>query len=149
MEIGVYDGDNAVDMVKAAKEASPGGIVEYYGFDYFTSYSEAEVYSKLKETGCVYQLFKGDSLETLPRVVDSLPVMDLVFIDGGKSYQEAQSDWECTQRLVHEGSAVFVHNYDFGGVHKMVNGVSRKEYDVEIIRESYEGLVARIGLRKI
>ncbi len=147
MEIGVYDGDNALDLVKAAREVSQVGTVEYYGFDFFDNCSEAQVARKLDVTGCRYHLFKGDTLETLPKAVNDLPGMDLIFIDGGKSYEEAQSDWMHSSRLMREGSVVFVHNYDFPGVRMMVDGIPKKEYDVKIIRERYEGLVAQIMLR--
>ncbi len=147
MEIGVYDGDNAVDLIKAASEVSPIGTVEYYGFDFFDNYSEAQVARKLGVTGCRYRLFKGDTLETLPQAVGDLPVMDLIFIDGGKSYEEAQSDWIHSSRLMGEGSVAFVHNYDFPDVRMMVDGVPKKEYDVKVIRERCEGLVAQIILR--
>jgi len=85
MEIEVYDGDNAVDMVKAACEVSLRDEVEFYGFDYFTNYSKAQISSKFGLTGCRYHLYEGDSAETLPLVVGDLPRMDLIFIDGGKS----------------------------------------------------------------
>lgn len=70
--------------------------------------------------------------------------MDLVFIDGGKSYDEAQSDWENSRRLLHEGSAVYVHNYEFYGVRRMVEGVSRSEYEVQLLSERGEELVTQI-----
>jgi predicted O-methyltransferase YrrM len=146
LEIGVYDGDNAVDMIKAASEVSPKDKVEYYGFDYFSNYSKTQVSNKLKPIGCKYHLFEGDTLETLPQAVENLPLMDLVFIDGGKSYAEAQSDWENSRRLLHDGSAVYVHNYEFDGVRRMVDGVSRSEYEVQFLREQYGELVAQIRL---
>lgn len=148
MEIGVYDGDNAVDMVRAASEVSPPDTVEYYGFDYFENYSEAQISGKLKATGCRYRLFRGDTLETLPRAISELPYMDLIFIDGGKSYTEAQNDWEHSMRLMHEATAVYVHNYDFQGVRRMVDGVSKKKHEVTIMREQYGGLVAQIKPKK-
>ena len=35
MEIGVYNGENALSMVKSAAQVSPSNKVEYYGFDFF------------------------------------------------------------------------------------------------------------------
>ena len=145
MEIGVYDGDNAVDMIIIATESSPDSKVEYYGFDYFSNYSKAQISAKLKSTNCRYHLFEGDTLETLPLAIGNLPPMDLIFIDGGKSYKEAQSDWEYSSRLLRDGAAVFIHNYDFYGVRRMVDGISKREYDVKLIREESSGLVARVS----
>jgi predicted O-methyltransferase YrrM len=148
MEIGVYDGDNAVAMVRVASEGSPSTEVEYYGFDFFVKYSRAQISRKLDETGCKYWLYEGDTLETLPQAINDLPLMDLIFIDGGKSYAEARSDWEHSRRLMHSGSAIYVHNYEFQGVKRMVEGISRREYDVSVIREPYEGLVALVKTKK-
>ena len=147
MEIGVYDGDNAVDMINAASEKHRAEEVEYYGFDYFEDYSEAQITRKLALTGCRFHLFKGDTMKTLP-LLNSLPLMDLIFIDAGKSYNEAQNDWGYSRKLLHEDSVVFVHNYDFQGVRKMVDGVPKEEYTVTILREERMGLVAQIQKKK-
>ncbi len=133
MEIGVLNGENAKAMVEAAIENLPPEEVEYYGFDFFRNYSLEQVEKKLEGTGCKFRLFKGDTSDTLPRSVKALPKMDLIFIDGGKSYSEANSDWTCSRLLMHGKTVVFVHNYDFSGVQKMVDEIPRDRYRVEII----------------
>jgi predicted O-methyltransferase YrrM len=148
LEIGVYDGGNAVSMVKAAIEiAADPREVEYYGFDYFADGSAERIGRKLEKLGCTFKLFEGDTLDTLPLSVSVLPKMDLIFIDGGKSFREAMSDWEHSERLVHAGTAVYVHNADFGGVRRMLAQVSREKYRVEVFRAPSEGRVARITAR--
>jgi predicted O-methyltransferase YrrM len=144
MEIGVYTGENARTMVEAAIRNVPPGEVEYYGFDFFRGSRLREVRLKLEKTGCKFQLFKGDTVDTLPKVVMTLPKMDLIFIDGGKTYTEARSDWEHSENLMHDGTAVFVHNADFSGVRLMVDSISRSLYRVEEFRVSFEGEVALI-----
>jgi predicted O-methyltransferase YrrM len=76
--------------------------------------------------------------------------MDLIFIDGGKTFAEAKSDWENSKTLMHDGTAIFVHNYEFSGVRRMVDSIPRDEYQVKIICPSSEGDVAYIkkALRK-
>ena len=138
MEIGVWNGDNARTMVEAALTNFPPEEVEYYGFDFFRGSSFHAVGRKLRETGCTFTLFKGDTVDTLPRAVKTLPQMDVIFIDGGKSYREATSDWENAKTLMHEGTAVFVHNYNFPGVRRMVDAISRDKYQIEIIHPLYD-----------
>lgn len=133
MEIGVLNGENAKTMVEAAIQNFPPEEVEYYGFDFFNSSSFHQVELKLEKTGCKFKLYKGDTVDTLPKAVKTLPKMDLIFIDGGKSYTEAKSDWENSKTLMHEDTAVFIHNYYFSGVKKMVDSISRDKYQVEII----------------
>ena len=84
MELGVDDGENARSMVNVAKESILAEEIEYYGFDYFSESKRDQVQHKLEEMGCMFKLFKGDILNTLPKVAETLPKMDLIFIDGGK-----------------------------------------------------------------
>jgi predicted O-methyltransferase YrrM len=145
LEIGVYTGENAVRMVETAIEnAVDPQQVEYYGFDFFWDHGSDRVARKLERLGCTYKLFEGDTLETLPLSVTSLPKMDLIFIDGGKSFREAISDWESAEWLLHDGTAVFVHNADFAGVRRMIEHVSSDLYQIKILSVPSEGSVALI-----
>jgi len=143
LEIGVYNGENAKSMVEAAIQNFPPQEVEYYGFD-FSYYSSSEVGRKLEKIGCRYRLFEGNTLETLPKVVSSLPPMDIIFIDGGKSLAVAESDWEKSSYLMHDGTGVFVHNVYFSGVRRMVEKIPKDRYKVRIFHAPSEGSVALI-----
>lgn len=134
MEIGVADGENARSMVEVAIRNFSPEQVEYYGFDLFADdFRLKQVRQKLKETGCKCELFKGDSVKTLPEMVKTLPKMCLIFIDGGHSYTTAKNDWDNSKSLMHNETAVFFHNYDFTGVKMVVDNISREEYQVKII----------------
>ena len=151
MEIGVLNGENARTMVEVAIQNFPPEEVEYYGFDFFSGYESHEVGRKLRKIGCKFKLFKGDTVDTLPQAVKILPKMDLIFIDGGKSYAEAKSDWEYSKMLMHDETVVFVHNYDFSGVRRAVDTISREEYQVKIIHAPFDAdtaLVKKKDLRR-
>ena len=143
----MYNGENALSMVKAAIKSSPAIEVEYYGFDFFSSYTTNRIGRKLDGTGCKYFLFEGNTLDTVPEAVRTLPSMDMIFIDGGKSFTVAWSDWEGSSSLMHSRTGVFVHNVGFTGVGKMVDCISRDCFDVEVFHPRFEGRVALI--RKI
>ena len=139
MEIGVADGENARTMVMVAVRNFLPKKVEYFGFDLFENDDDSRmelVKQKLRETGCTFTLFKGNSIETLPKKVETLPKMDLIFIDGGHSYETVKSDWENSRSLMHDETGVFFHNYDFSGPKRVVDNISREEYQVEIIHPS-------------
>jgi predicted O-methyltransferase YrrM len=144
MEIGIYNGENARSMVRAAAKNTPPEEIEYYGFDLFSHYSASRVGRKLDETGCRYTLVEGDTVETLAEAVETLPKMDVIFIDGGKSYREAKSDWIHSARLMHDGTGVYVHNVGFPGVGRMVDEIPRDGYMVETFYAPTEGSVALI-----
>ena len=136
MEIGVADGENARTMVMVALRDFSPKEVEYYGFDLFEGNRMDHVKQKLRETECKFKLFKGDSVETLSKLVKILPKIDLIFIDGGHSYATVKSDWENSRSLMHDETAVFFHNYDFSGSKRVVDNISREEYQVKIIHPS-------------
>ena len=145
LEIGVYTGENAVSMVQAAIQiAADPREVEYYGFDYFANASAGRVGRQLEALGCTFELFEGDTLDTLPALAASLPKMDLIFIDGGKSLREALSDWKNCEPLLHDRTGVYVHNADFPGVRRMLAQIRRDAYRVETFRARSEGRVAFI-----
>lgn len=144
MEIGVFNGDNARTMVEAAFKNAAPATVQYHGFDFFNRSQFIEVQSKLEQTRCMFRLYKGDSTITLPKVLHTLPKMDIIFIDGGKSYVEASSDWNCSKTLMHEQTAVFVHNYEFSGVRRMVDRISRATFHVAILHPPGDAATAQI-----
>jgi len=148
MEIGVYNGENARSMVRTAAENTPPDTITYYGFDLFSHYSAARVGRKLDETGCRYTLIEGDTLETLPDAVETLPMMDVIFIDAGKSYREAKNDWMYSARLMHRGTGVYVHNVGFPGVGRVIDEVPRDGYMVETFYAPTEGSVALIKKKR-
>jgi predicted O-methyltransferase YrrM len=147
MEIGVYDGENAVTMIKTALKNHPPDRVEYYGFDFFNYHSKEEIAEKLDPLGCRYRLFQGNTLDTVPDASIQLPKIDLIFIDGGKSYREARSDWLSSARLMHGDTAVFVHNAGFSGVNRMIDDIPRDRYVVDVFHSASEGRVAQIKIK--
>jgi predicted O-methyltransferase YrrM len=144
MEIGVYNGENAISMIEVAFKKSSPEEVEYHGFDFFSHFSKSQIDKKLVKTKCNFCLYKGNTLETVPKAVLSMSKMDLIFIDGGKSYKVAWSDWSNASKLMHKKTGVFIHNVDFYGISKMVKNISREVYVVKIFYASGEGSVALI-----
>jgi predicted O-methyltransferase YrrM len=149
LEIGVYNGENARSMIEAAMRKVTSDEVEYYGFDFFSHYSASRVERKLNELRCMYRLYRGNTRETLPEAVKTLPKMDIIFIDGGKSYGEATSDWKSSALLMHDGTGVFVHNVDFSGVGRMVDEIPEDRYEVEVFHAPSEGSVALIRKKPV
>ncbi len=150
MEIGVAYGENAKTMVAVASRNFPVEEVEYYGFDTFGVKNDSQmkqVRQKLEKTDCQFKLFRGDSVKTLPKVLKDLPVMDLIFIDGGHSYGTVKSDWENSKALMSQNTAVFFHNCDFSGVKRVVDNISREEYQVEITHPPGDYAIALLKKR--
>ncbi len=144
MEIGVYNAENAENMIKTAAKNYPPNEIEYYGFDFFSHYNTDGIAENLDKLGCKYKLFKGNTMNTVPDAAETLPLMDIVFIDGGKSYREAWSDWLGSSRLMHMDTGVFVHNVDFSDVERMVNNIPQDRYNVNTFYAPAEGRVALI-----
>lgn len=113
IEIGVWNGANAIRMINRAKQHH--SAVTYIGYDLFedasadTDSKEFNVKSHnhmnavaayiRSETGVTPKLVKGDTNVTLPKGL----IADFVFLDGGHSVQTIAHDYECVK-----GSAVVV-----------------------------------------
>lgn len=151
LEIGVWNGKRAVKMIETARKLNED--VEYYGFDLFDDLSE-DAYKKemskrppsqdsvqniLDTTGAKITLHAGNTLESLPKAVASLPKMDFIFIDGGHSNETVKSDWEAVSVLMHKESIVIFDDYwrnrTDGGSKLTVDAIDTSLYKVEILPE--------------
>ena len=96
VEIGVWNGVHAVQMVSTAAAHHNRRAIEYFGFDLFEDLSDemlAKEFSKrpppmrvvrerLTSTGAQITLFKGNTKETLAPGFQEIGAPDFVFIDG-------------------------------------------------------------------
>jgi len=81
-------------------------------------------------------LFKGNTRETLPDVVNTLPKMDLIYIDGGHSIETTRNDWKYAQQLMDSHTVVYFDDYNdempFIGPHFVVGELPPK-YQAEVL----------------
>lgn len=149
MEIGLWDGEHALKMIKEAKRIH-GQDVEYYGFDLFEEMNDnvcknevakhplslSNIKVKLEATGCKVYLFKGFTNKTLPENVNQLPKMDFIFIDGGHSLETIENDWKYSQQLMSNNTIVVFDDYwnrDDLGCKKVIENIDRSKYNVKIL----------------
>jgi predicted O-methyltransferase YrrM len=151
MEIGTWIGERAERMIQTAQKYYPPQEIEYYGFDLFETMeakkfavemskqppSQEEVEERLSKTGVRVHLYKGDTIEILPRVTEKLPNMDLIFIDGGHSIETIANDWKYASRLMGPQTVVVFDDYwpdrlD-AGAKPIVDAIDREHYDVRLL----------------
>ena len=127
LEIGVYDGIRAVEMIEAACISRPASEVEYFGFDLFDMLSDellqAElskkplpmevVQKRIEETGAHVTLYRGFSQDTLPQYLEEHrgEQVDFVFIDGGHAVETITSDWRHVETAMDAGTVVLFDDY--------------------------------------
>lgn len=155
MEVGVYNGDNALKMILMASSLQSGKRVNYHGFDFFGSPLRDEydfapdqlgmgsVSGRLRTTGAGIHLISGDSRETLPEFIKFHILMDFVFIDGGHSLETVQSDWDCVRKILKRGSVVCFDDYWDSlecGCRKTVDAIDPKKYSVIVHAPGDSGL---------
>lgn len=156
MEIGTWNGDSAVSMIKAASLRVPEDEIHYYGFDLFEESTpeliaeefspsriimEADVKQKIeKETRAKVSLFKGNTKETLPSVIKTLPKMDFIYIDGGHAIETIRNDWKYSSRLVKANTVVVFDDYcdemPFIGPRFLLNELDKRKYLTTILPET-------------
>jgi hypothetical protein len=158
LEIGVYTGRRALELIKTAGICYHSKDVTYLGFDLFEELNDEilkdqlskkpdtmnAVCHKIEKTGANVFLFKGFSEETLPQLIlkkDDYPPLGLVFIDGGHSIATISSDWENVRKLLSENTIVVFDDYyvdcptltDRFGCNAVIDTLDRTLYDVEFI----------------
>ncbi len=125
VEIGVFNGHHAAQMIQTAALHHPMEKVEYYGFDLFEDLTpelldyekskqpptRAQVQAMLERSGARISLIKGNTRETLPAQASALGVVDFIFVDGGHSVETIQSDWEHIQPLIGPHTVVIFDDF--------------------------------------
>lgn len=170
MEIGTWNGNNAVKMIEAAKFHHLSNEIEYYGFDLFESFDNFKlkeehskmppsfdvVQAKLKETGARIFLYKGDTHDTLPKIIGKLPAMDFVFIDGGHSLKTIENDWRYVQKIMKQQTIVVFDDYwnvTEAGCKKLISSLNRDEFNIEVLppkdKFRYKWGILEINLVKV
>jgi len=162
MEIGVYRGKHAKQMIEVAKIFYPAGEIYYYGFDLFEKLTEenfvkeqakqppscAYVRQQLEETGTNIRLYTGYTRDTLPSFVAEFQAtetaLDFIFIDGGHSIETIASDWRFVKDLMSNKTVVLFDDY-YGnnepevagfGCQSLINTLDKEAYDVEVLQPS-------------
>ncbi len=126
LEIGLGDGRNVKKMLDLA------GDCDYYGFDNLSLPESRKAFLELEGRRNVH-FYIGDTRETLPLALSELPMMDLIFIDGGHGRDVVENDWNICKLLMHDGTACFFHDYyPCLGVKRVVDKIG-DDFSVEII----------------
>jgi predicted O-methyltransferase YrrM len=158
LEIGTHQGDTASELIKYSKNKN----INYYGVDVFLEgWSEeiekAEqsikpnnlktVEDKLKRiTNNVY-LFQGLSINVLPEIKKTGVKFDLIWIDGGHSYNTVKIDFENSIEMLIDGGVIFFDDYTTEpsyppnnpiplGVKPYIDDlIKENKYDIEILND--------------
>jgi glycosyltransferase involved in cell wall biosynthesis len=122
VEIGTYDGENALWMIRMASLMVHESDISYLGFDLFEDMDEktrqkelshadsprlADVEAKLRRTKAKIGLVQGLTKGVL--AIESNP--DVVFIDGGHSLETIAHDWGKVSEAMGDNTAVFFDDY--------------------------------------
>lgn len=153
LEIGTYTGENALQMIKVSKAKEED--IHYYGVDLFGGISQEKITSEMSHpatpdmmsvkkylesrTPAKITLFEGDTNIILKQIVNELPSMDLIFIDGGHSVETIKNDWVWVSELIKDSGVIFFDDYlpemPFIGCMSVVNDINRIGYQVDILPE--------------
>ena len=160
MEIGVYRGRRAAEMITAAHIHAPLSSIKYYGFDLFEDLTnedfksefskvpstKQEILNELGRTKAYIELHQGYTDKTLPLFVEKMKkegkTIDFAFIDGGHSFETINIDWKHTEQLMNDNSIVIFDDYykddkmtkDKIGCQQVIDNLDRDKYDVEMLK---------------
>ncbi len=149
IEIGVYNGNRAVELIETAKIFNKD--VKYYGFDLFEDFyntknmidkelskfphTKQNIKKKLNKYKNI-NLFKGNTVNTLPKFITKHKNIDFVFIDGGHSVATIKNDWSSIKKIISKKSVVIFDDYyeikknilNKYGCNKIINSLNTKVY---------------------
>ena len=166
LEIGTCRCESALSMIEKAKI---NGEVIYYGFDLFETITEElyqreksklpisfkEAVSKLKVLGENVFLFMGNSRVAVPYAIQKhlIKSIDLIFIDGGHSYNTVKTDWENIQPIIGKKTVVIFDDYmpdkEFGiGPAKVVDEIDREKFTVDFPKEAVDECSRMVKVRR-
>lgn len=141
-------------ILSASVNFSPKEI-HYYGFDLFEDLSDsklkdeyakrplpyATIEKKLNDTGAAIHLFKGNTINTLPKNINDIGRVDLAFIDGGHSLETIKSDWNNIKKIMDKNTIVLFDDYficdneELNSVccNQLIDGLDRSKYSIEFL----------------
>lgn len=176
LEIGVWNGRTARAMISSALRSYKPDQISYWGIDLFDDATPTrldyevgksppameEVERSLRDLaslGVKITLLRGPSSSILPELADAIDPPDLVFIDGGHSFETVSEDWYHVQRMMGLGTVVIFDDYvnsegelkDGYGVNRVIDAIDRKRYSVHFLRpiDSYPRLWGRLRTRMV
>jgi hypothetical protein len=157
LEVGVYEGIRAREMIDAAALSRGAENIRYYGFDLFDLFtldkldselskqplSKARVARRLARSGAQVELVQGLSQDSLPRFAEQHreSSLDLVFIDGGHAIETIRSDWKNLEPLANKETVVIFDDYyvdcpwltDRFGCNRVLEELDRSSFGYELI----------------
>lgn len=155
VEIGVFDGKHALEMIRTASVHHAVSKIEYFGFNLFEELTDelleqenskkplpyAVIQQKLEQSGAKIRLFKGNTKQTLPASLDAIRYADFIFIDGGHSIETIRSDWSYLQTIMTADTVVIFDDYyentakeaAEAGCQSLIDQLDRRQYDARIL----------------
>lgn len=154
LEIGVAQGHNLMRMMAFAD--SLGGTPKYVGIDLFGSLSDEIYESDIRtpnkrpmtrsetmdrvremlgdEIAMRVTLLEGYSGEVLAELRRAGLQFDLIFIDGGHSYEVVRDDWRQSGELLAPGGTIVFDDYPNYGVGRLVREIDFAQWDVRVLK---------------
>ena len=122
LEIGVYNGRRAIQMIEAAKIFNKN--IEYYGFDLFEGLTK-KIYNteaskfpwtidKIKEllnNRAKIFLYKGFTNETFKKFSLNDVKIDFIFIDGGHAIQTIENDYLYSLKIAEKNAYIIFDDF--------------------------------------
>jgi predicted O-methyltransferase YrrM len=155
LEIGVHKGGFAIRMLNQLSKSNLANT-SYTGVDLFAEMqtkqnhkaeismwpgSRNDVLKKIKNSapGAKINLVQSTSYEFL---VNDKNKYDLIFIDGGHSYETVKSDWELSSKLLNDQGVVFFDDFTSRngafnsgfGISTVVEEIDTKVWNVKIFK---------------
>ena len=154
LEIGVHNGENALRLISAISKKDNLPNIRYVGVDLFSLMTSADMAKQLvsqipKSKQYVeflitsnfpnvnFKLFEGYSNEILKVIKEKF---EIIFIDGGHSYETIKEDLELSESLLSDGGLIILDDYTNRnaevkagyGIARLVSELDKNKWEIQI-----------------
>ena len=153
LEIGVDEGENAIRLISAISKKDNSSNIRYVGVDLFSlmtsdiAREEASQVPKSKRDVELlitsnfpeinFELFEGNSNEMLKNIKEKF---EIIFIDGGHSYETVKKDLELSESLLSDGGLIILDDYTNRnaevkagyGIARLVSELDKNKWEIQI-----------------
>jgi len=128
LETGMAYGVSTLFMCQAVRDQGQG---RHISVDPYQDYWNHIGVENVRRAGFadLHTYYEEKSELQLPALVKEGLELDLAFVDGNHRFEYAFADFFYADRMLREGGYLVLHDYDFGGIRKLVNLILRLHGD--------------------
>jgi predicted O-methyltransferase YrrM len=129
VEIGSCDGRSLIAIAQALEDNGAENA-KIYVFDILEVGNETSLFENVEKSGLkrFIDITIGNSVETVPEKLKTIPMLDFTFIDGDHHYEFVSQDFENIYNHTNKGGLILLHDTNWLDGCRQINGEIQAKY---------------------